>query len=190
MQLAWFLAKRFIFIADKKNSINSMVVICFWGILISTFALALVSAIMQGFEQATHAKLQGIHADITLSAQGKPLKYNELHAFITKRYKDTVAALTPQTSAPAMLRGQDDTTLPILVSLTGIKPETEVMVTTLATYLQEPKNKSIAELVTQNSLLIGYELAQQLQSVIGDTIDVYTASEEKSSRTKLALVNS
>ncbi len=146
--LAWFLAKRFIFVAESKNSINIMVKICFWGILISTFSLALVNAIMYGFEQATHKKLQGIHADISMSAQGKPLKYAAITSVLKTEYPTIV--FTPQSEAPAMIRTKEDSELPTLISVTGIDPETIDLVTILPTLIQQPSQVSLPNLVQKN----------------------------------------
>jgi len=184
--LAWFLAKRFIFVAENKNSINIMAKICFLGILISTFSLALVNAIMHGFEQATHNKLQGIHADITISAQGKPLKYAALTSVLKTEYP-TITAFTPQSEAPAMIRGKEDSELPTLISVTGIDPETIGLVTILPTLIQQPAQVPLPHLVQKNSVLIGHELAEQLRVKVGDEVELYTASEDAATRKAIAL---
>lgn len=164
-----------------------MVKVCFWGILISSFSLALVSAIMHGFEQATHKKLQGIHADLIMNAQGKALKYSKLQTVIQKEFSQEVHAVTPQTTAPAMIRTEDSSELPTLISLISIDPSTEGSVTILPTLIQRPTGQELPALLKNNSILIGQELAEQLGATVGDTLDLYTASEEESTRKALAL---
>lgn len=185
MFLPWFLAYRFIFITEKKSSINVMIKVCFWGILISTFSLTLVTAIMRGFEEATHKKLQGIHADLIISAHDKPLKYDALKAIISQEFPE-ITAQTPQSSAPAMLRPPDAQDLPILISIMGINPATEKMVTTLSTFIQQPAESSLESIVQNNHVLIGSELAEQLHATIGIALDIFIADEENRG-TSLAL---
>jgi len=54
------LALRYVWSANRDQSIATMMRICFLGIFLGTVALTLVFCIMQGFEVATREKLQGI----------------------------------------------------------------------------------------------------------------------------------
>ena len=64
-----------------RENISVMIKICFLSILIGTCALTLVAAIMKGFETATHKKLQGVHADITINAYDKAIDYAKLKKY-------------------------------------------------------------------------------------------------------------
>lgn len=181
VSLSWFLARRFIFINEDKNAINTMIKVCFWGILMSTFSLTLVHAIMVGFEQATHKKLQGIHADIQISGDGKPLKYDAIKKVIAQEFP-SICAITGHSEAPAMIQNAQDTPLPTVVSVVAIDPHTEGSVTILPSLIY-PKNA--LETLAKNSIIIGHELAQELHVTVGDTIELYTATEQKRSRIEL-----
>ena len=64
----FFLARRILFTHVYQKSISTMTIICFVGIFIGSFALALVTAVMNGFEVAIHAKMQGIHSNIIIQS--------------------------------------------------------------------------------------------------------------------------
>ena len=58
---------RYILGARSDKNISIMMLICFLGIFIGAFALALVASIMNGFEKVTHRKLQGIHSQLIMN---------------------------------------------------------------------------------------------------------------------------
>ena len=64
----WLIAWRYLMGSHKERSISIMVKICFLGIFIGSCSLALVMAVMDGFEQATHEKIQGIHANLIMKS--------------------------------------------------------------------------------------------------------------------------
>ena len=57
-RLTLLIAWRYMWGTAYNNNISTMVRICFISILIGSFALALVSAVKNGYEQEIHKKMQ------------------------------------------------------------------------------------------------------------------------------------
>src|SRR5947208_161765 len=99
MHISFFLANKFLLNFKSDKSISSMVKICFWSILIGTFSLTLIAAIMSGFEKKTHEKLKGMNCDMVIRADGKAIDYNKLKPVIEKEFKNYIEALSPNSTA-------------------------------------------------------------------------------------------
>ena len=77
-RLTFLIARRYLQGVRHEKSIAQMALISFLGIFIGSFSLALVTAVMNGFEKVTHKKFQGIHAQIIMSGNGNELDLDEL----------------------------------------------------------------------------------------------------------------
>ena len=108
MPIEFLLAYRFLRGTRHEQYVSFMVKLCFFGIALSTFALALVLSIAHGFEKATYQKLKGIHADGTLKARGKTLYFEKIKQIIETEFKNSVSALSPTDTQQALI-AQDDT---------------------------------------------------------------------------------
>mgnify|MGYP003500172254 FL=1 len=128
MYLSWFMAKRFLRVASSENNIKSMLRICFFSIFIGTFALALVAAIMNGFEKETYKKLQGINADLIIRSR-QPLDFEKIKNILESKFSKSIKAITPSGMHQLILRN-DETELTNLVAIKAIDPNTISHVTT------------------------------------------------------------
>lgn len=162
-----------------------MVKVCFISIVIATFALTLVAAIMNGFEKATHAKLQSIHADGALSAQGQPIDYKKLSLALHQEFKDTVAASSPNGFGQLLIQSKTSKT-PQLIALKGIDPNLESRVSTINTMLVHPA-PSWSQSFTSSGLVIGSELAHQLGVSQGDSVTLLLPEEDQVASNKIML---
>ena len=130
--IAYFLAWRYTQGTKNQTTINTMVWVCSISIFISTCSLALILAIMRGFEVETRKKLQGIHPDIFIEAyHGKYIDGPALSSFLNKQYPDQIQATTTYSNQHVLLHPttQEETT--ILGMLKGIDPKQEPSVTAL-----------------------------------------------------------
>src|SRR5665213_1104552 len=93
-KITLLLAWRYVIGAKHEKNIASMVKVSFLSILIGAFSLALVTAIMNGFEKATHEKMQSIHAQIIIRADGRQLAYPEI-AKILKAEFPAIQSFSP-----------------------------------------------------------------------------------------------
>jgi len=153
-----------------------MIFICFIGIMVGTFALALVGAIMHGFEQATHATLQSIHPPIIMGAYGNHLNFDALEKVVLKEFP-AVAALSPRDVQHAILYDKEqEQTVPLVVSVMGIDPDKESLVSQLP-YKVLPAH-ALALLNDGKNILIGHSLCDKLSLAPGDTISLWVAPPE------------
>ena len=58
----------------------------FLGIMIGSASLALVASVMNGIEYATHEKLQGIHAPISIMSKGHLIDFDKIKEVIAQEF--------------------------------------------------------------------------------------------------------
>ena len=174
--LPFLLAWRYIMKTKQERSIDTMIKICFIGIALGTFSLALVLAIMRGFEQATHDHLQGIHAHVIMqSYTQQPLDIEAITHVLHKEFP-AVVGISPSYHNYALI--QDDRgNLRDLVTLKGIDPLAEKETTSLATKLIT--KKSLEEIISNNSVAVGYKLAHRLQVSEGNQFQIHFAHDSE-----------
>ena len=149
-----------------------MVSICFVSIVIGTGSLTLIAAVMNGFEQATHKKLQGVHADITISAGGKTINYEKLAEFLKKDYANTIKASSPSSTYHVMIETQSEQTYESSIcALRAIDPESESLVSTFA-------DSTIWEALKTNGIAIGQSLAKRLNITVGSEVTLIYHTQE------------
>lgn len=184
MNFYFTLALRYLRGTQQERSLATMVKICFLGILISTFCLALVSAIMRGFEQATFKTLQGCHAPLTMQAHGKQLAYSALEKVFTTEFP--YVSYSPSDLQYVMPHTDDETTINNLVALKGIDPTKENLTTILEQKILPNKHgiATLSDALSNNAVLMGYQLARSLRLHVGDEFTIYFVPEhEAGSRT-------
>lgn len=169
MPISLLLAWRFLKSSRDEKSISVMIKICFISILLSTFALTLVAAIMNGYEHATHEKLKGIHADVIITARGKSIDFKKLKEVIDTEFQGIVACISPVALSQVIIQGNKESTT--LCVLKGIDPLLEPQVSALKTMITT-SSLSWDELLQGNTIFIGEKLSQQLGVSVGDTITI------------------
>lgn len=180
-----FLARRFFRASHYEKTLNIMLLISFITLLVSSCALGLVVAIMQGFEEKTYEKLQGVHPDLIIRSNN-PLDFEKISRFIQNNYSYAIKSFTPYAFQYALL--DDGTqTLHNVVSIMGIDPQSFTDVIPFSSMLVEPPHKTITELLSSpRALLIGKALADNLQLSLHDKINVlYLPEQETQSSIKL-----
>ena len=85
-----FLAFRYLMGSHKERSVSIMVKICFLGILIGTSSLALVMSVMDGFEQATHEQMQGIHAQLLIKSSGNAVDEKAILPVLKQEFPEVI----------------------------------------------------------------------------------------------------
>ncbi|MFH0898850.1 MAG: hypothetical protein V1855_04690, partial [bacterium] len=93
--LASFIAWRYLRFKQKEKNISFMIKICFIGIFIGTFALMLTQIITNGFEKVIHEKLQGINAQIIISApEENQLDYEQIRKTLESEFSNEIAGIS------------------------------------------------------------------------------------------------
>ena len=155
--------------------------ICCGGIFLGTFSLALIISIMKGFEEATYLKMQTIYPQIIIDADGQELNYEQLIPILQDpTYK--IASFSPQWIGQALCNNIESDQMPHVVQIKGINPTQEQQVTPLHTMLL-PKTQPhyLDRLMKGNQIIIGKQLAVQLQLSTGSQLNlIYTHNEDMS----------
>lgn len=190
MPLELLLAFRYLRSSTKEKNSNRMIKICSLSIFVSSLALTLISAIMNGFEKATHTKLQGIHSDIIIQAGGKPINFKKVQTVISNEFKDLIEASSPASLSQVIVqhKSNNQDNLHSLVILKGIDLVHEFQVTSLKTMLIETdKNLEFNNLLKKNNIIIGQSLAKLLGVTIGQYIDILYADTDEITGNKICL---
>lgn len=151
-----------------------MTIICFIGIFIGSFALAMVTAVMNGFEVAIHEKMQGIHANIIIQSHRNGINIDVLTSILHKEFSE-IRSFSPMATHYVLLRSnstaQEDT--PLVAMIKGIDPTAEMNTSSLPQKMVKtlPQN-SFEQLLNNNHIIIGKKLAQYNNIALGDTIEL------------------
>lgn len=165
-----------------------MIKICFFSILIGTCALTLVAAIMNGFEQATGKKLQGIHSDITINADDKAIDYQKLKKVLETEYADTIQAMSPTSMNQVIIQSSakeaPDYTICLLKA---IDPLEEQKTSVLPSLITQPAQSSPSgdsanpwQLLNGDAIFMGEALANHLHVKVGDSLTLLYPDQDAS----------
>jgi len=176
--VSFLLAWRYLLGSKQERNISWMVIICFSSIFLGSFALAVVIAIMNGFERETCKKLQGINASITIDAGGEQLDWPAIKKVLETEFPHIIAS-TPTTNKQVIIQlpGSDD--ISNVVILRAIDPLSQKNVTTLEqTIVQNKKTLTLNDTIQNNKLLIGKSLAQTIEVEVEDEAVLLFAPED------------
>lgn len=174
-----YLARRYLFTKHHDAVIKLMIKICCIGILTATCCLALVMSIMTGFEQATYQKMQSIYPDLIIDTHDESIDVQQV-AKILEDPALGIAHTAEQKTAQALLYNPECAQAPSMLIVRGINPQQESKVSNIATKIIEPRVTPLEDLVKDNQILIGSQLAQQLELTIGQTAYLLCCQEQTS----------
>ena len=163
------------FISSSSNTIRTMIAVCSASIFIGTFALALITSIMRGFEYETHKKLQSIHPSIIIEApEHTSLAYESLTTFLKKIDPKKPIECAPYVIKQGLIHPATTDEPTYVVTIKGIDPEKEGQVTALEGMTQP---ETIFKKIKAQDIILGKDLADALHVAIGDQI-VLTCNEQ------------
>ncbi|HLW73040.1 MAG TPA: FtsX-like permease family protein [Candidatus Babeliales bacterium] len=170
---AFFLAQRILFTHIYQKSISTMTIICFIGIFIGSFSLALVTAIMNGFEVVIHEKMQGIHSNLIIQSYKNDININVLTKVLHKEFPE-ITAFSPMATHHILLRTKSESDdIPTVAMIKGIDPKTEINTSSLSQKIINPSSSiQFDQLFNNNQIIIGKQLARNNTIAIGDQIEL------------------
>lgn len=174
----FIIAWRYTIGTRQQSAISSMAIICFMGMFVGSFALALVICVMNGFEKATHEKLQGIHAQVIMRSTGNELDYAGIAPILEKEFPQIIA-FSPSTVQQVIIQNAHSNEITHVVVIKGIDPEKEHLVTTLPSKLIEPTTIPFAELLNDNGIIIGEKLSQELDVHPGQMVNLLFSTDNQ-----------
>lgn len=184
LNLSYKLAIKYLFTSYSEKNIGTMIKICSISIIISTFSLSLITAIMNGFEKGTRDKLQGIHSDLIIySSNFLPLDYDKIDSMLKQDFGKYIEAIAPQASSQVLVQNlENKQDITNLVMLRGIDLEQESKVSNL-------KLKLFGK-INNGEVIIGESLAKQLGVNIDDSINLlYPESGISTNKIQLQIVD-
>ncbi|MFA6066022.1 MAG: FtsX-like permease family protein [Candidatus Babeliaceae bacterium] len=162
-KVSLLLAISFLRLRAQEKTISLMIIMCCVSIFVASGALALIMAIMNGFEYETQRRMQGIHPDITIRAPASvEIDFAKLSTMALQEFGESIQAITPYATAHALLQSEvQDISSPCLV--TAIDPSSEMHVTDLKNMIMHKQSAvSFESLLQDNRILIGKLQAQEL----------------------------
>jgi len=176
-RLTILLATRYIRGSTNKQSISTMILICFLGMVIGVFSLTLVTAVMSGFQYATHAKIKGIQPTLTMQTNEGIIDVDQVIPIITKEFPQ-ITAVSPATYEQIIVQSPEYEGQTTAVQIKAIDPATENLINKIEHHIVSSRNaqKTIEANVYDDNVLIGYKLAENLDLFPGDPITLYFAS--------------
>lgn len=187
--ISFFLARRYLFKTAYQNNVSTMVLISFIGIMIGSCSLALVTSITNGFQTVIYKKMKGIHSEIIIREQGKSIDFNALQTILNQEFKE-VAHISPTTIRHGIIHEKDvEKSRDIVAIIKAIDPEKEAFVNNFSSTIvpqdERKTQSSLDELLTDNNVLIGEGIAQELNLSIGDSFEMLFPEEKQRSRKKV-----
>lgn len=182
-QISRMLAWRYVTGSIYERSLSIMVIISFVGIFIGSCALALVAAIMHGFELETRKQMQGIHPQAVIQST-EPLNVEKLTAVLHNEFPHIIG-ITPTSSSFGLAQPEyDETHNPAVIMLTALAPATASTVTSIEEKIINGIPLSVID-NADSTIIIGTSLAEELGIVPGDSIRILYAAEQQPRNRKL-----
>jgi lipoprotein-releasing system permease protein len=185
----FFLAKRILLAHVYQKSISTMTIVCLSGIFIGSFSLALITAIMNGFEVTIHEKMQGIHANLIMQSYDDSIDIDVLGPVLTKEFPE-IAAFSPLATHHILLRSKNtEDNTPCVALLRGIEPNAEQITSSIAEKIIKTAHTTLpfSQLFAGDSVVIGKQLALNNDIATGDTIELLFIHNEQIRGRKITL---
>ncbi|MCX7769998.1 MAG: lipoprotein-releasing ABC transporter permease subunit [Proteobacteria bacterium] len=168
MPFEFFIALRYLRAKRKQTFISFITFISILGVILGVMALIVVLSVMSGFQTALREKILGTNAHvIVLNYEGYFKNYNELIDSIKK--KEDVVDAAPFIITQVLLSSKERA---YGVVLRGIDVEKQAKVTNLEKQIKSGRLADLNDNGRENNLLIGKELARNLNLYLGDNITV------------------
>ena len=182
-KLSLLITWRYLLGARTEKNISIMVLICFLGIFIGAFALALVASIMNGFEKATHQKLRSIHAQIIMRSLGNELDADKISEVLKSEFPE-IQSFSPSSYKQIIIQKPGSQEITNAVILKAIDPTMEEKTSSIGEKIIQGigNTKSLTALVGDDRIVIGKKLAETLGLKVGDTIDLLYISDQIKNR--------
>lgn len=164
MSFEWKICLRYLFSKRKEKFISLIGSISILGIIIGVMALVVVIGVMAGFDKELHDKIIGTTSHVIIEKDSGILDYDTVVKKISS-LKD-VSGASAYVSGQLFLSTNDRI---IGVALRGVNIENEVKTSKIKDYITQGDFN-----LSSNDLLIGSEIARELNLQVGDKIMLYS----------------
>ena len=166
--ISWYLARHYLPIRGQDSSISVMALISLISIGIGAFSLALVTAVMNGFQVTIQEKMQNIQPQATIYSYKQPIVVKEISSFIAEKFPE-ITAVSPYGISHVMVQSDamEEGDTPVIAAFKAIDPEKESLTTSLKNRVKEGGQLS---LIQDNVVMIGKTMANNLDVLPDDEI--------------------
>lgn len=175
MSVYYLITKKYLF-SKKKQSISTMIKICFFSLVVAALSLALSIFIMSGFEKETNKKLKGINSEIILQSLSHAINFEKVEKVLKEEFKE-IESFSPISNQYALLDKNSEIDLNQVLLVRGINPQKEEKTTKLSSFIKNKQNN--IEIISNNKIIIGKKLAKNENLKIGDRIKLIFAQPTK-----------
>ena len=174
------LATRYFWKRKKESTISLMMIISSISIFVGAFALALVTAIMNGFEYTIHKKIQNIHPAATIYSHINPISVDAVQNLIINEFPE-ILTISPQAIGHVLIYAHDqENNQPVVAMLKGIDPKKEAGVSAIGSKFSSLL--PIDQAIHTNTIALGKELANQLGISVGATLPLFYFEQRSTNR--------
>lgn len=164
----FFIALRYLRAKRKQTFISLITFISILGVILGVMALIVVLSVMSGFQNALRDKILGTNAHvIVLNYEGYFKNYDEIMNNIKKN--NEVIDTAPFVITQVLLSGKERA---YGVVLKGIDVKKQIKVTNLMKQIKTGNIYELDDKNDSNNLIIGKELARNLNLYVGDNVTV------------------
>lgn len=171
------LAYRFLKARSYEKNISTMFLISSLTILVSTCALALVAAIMQGFEEKTTAMLKGLNPDLIVRIP-TGLDAQTITRSVEQHFPTQLSGVTQLSYGYGMIE-HPETGEKNIIKIIAVDPTTLDSVIPLSSYLSD-RTHTLRTLLAKRSLIMGMSTARHMGISAGDQCSLLYIPEEVS----------
>jgi lipoprotein-releasing system permease protein len=184
-KLVYFLATRLIFSKNNSYVIKVVSWVCLVAIMVGCMSLALIFAIMQGFQSTTSQRLQNIYPQVIIQAPNRQsLNWEKIEKHL--KTKSVILACTPYAITYGVIHNPKldlELDLQNLTLIKAINPNQEAYITNLDQKINS--HLKLPDLLQNHQIILGEKLAQNLGLKINDQLEIFLPSELNSRKKSL-----
>lgn len=166
-----FIAIRFIRAQTSSSTLSFIARLCFGSIVISTASLALIAAIMQGFHHATLATLKGMSPDLIIKSSRDYINAQKITDILADKFPTTITTAMPCNFYHVLLQHphhvRDFSHVALVAAVDPHKLPTIMPFVFTGSCSQHQHTTTD---LSENTIIIGTILAQELHIACGDTV--------------------
>jgi lipoprotein-releasing system permease protein len=174
------------YLRPKRTFVSVITLISIVGVALGVAVLIIVISVMSGFDHDLREKILGFNSHLTVLSYGGPMKNYDAIADIVATNKN-VRGVAPFIAMPVLAETSGDSNSPAMQDtpfVRGIDPAREGNVSQL------PKKIVFGNFdLSGHGMVVGMELARNLNLQIGDHLSIYSTREAKKIRAILESTN-
>ncbi|MBN1871033.1 MAG: ABC transporter permease, partial [Candidatus Omnitrophica bacterium] len=167
-----FIALRYFRVRRQERFVSTISLISIMGVSVGVACLIIVLAVMSGFDNELKSRIVGTNAHLYIEKEYGPLTYPDENISYALMKDGRIKGYSPFVSGQGIIRAGD---LFSGALITGIDEVSEKTVIDIKKYILEEERPILGE----DGLMIGSELARELNLQILDRVSVVSANSKR-----------